>query len=168
MKDKKYRIDVSTMATRLAKHVGKRTDYLRDQMITDVVTSSPAKIARMTADDVAGRLTAIATAELPGIIKWGRGGGHLELTLEDYERLTEQQRASIKSMRIGAPGDDGHQAVELVLHDPLKAMELIARHLGMFRDSIGHAGVMQINIDLGGPNQAAEQVVDVGIADVDD
>ena len=161
------RTSIGNVAYRLASHLRARIDYLREQSTTSVIDSSAMKLSKLTVDEVAIRLGAIATAELPGIVAWDKGGGHVALTLADYEGLTSQQRAAIKSIKVG-PDRDGKQMVEIVLHDPIKAMELIGRHLGMFRDSLASVGTMQVNINLGGGGGAGQAEAQSGIIDVGD
>ena len=161
------RMVIGSMATRLAERIRPRIDYLRTLSTASVVESSALKLSKLTVDEVANRLGAIATAELPGIVAWDKGGGHVALTLADYEGLTSQQRAAIKSIKVG-PDRDGKQMVEIVLHDPIKAMELIGRHLGMFRDSLASVGTMQVNINLGGGGGAGQAEAQSGIIDVGD
>lgn len=48
--------------------------------------------------------------------------------------LTDDQRAAIASIKQGANG------VEIKLHDKIKALELLGRHIGMFNDKLSLSG----------------------------
>lgn len=52
---------------------------------------------------------------------------------ETYD-LTDDQRAAIASIKQGANG------VEIKLHDKIKALELLGRHIGMFNDKLSLSG----------------------------
>jgi len=52
--------------------------------------------------------------------------------------LTDDQRAAIASIKQGANG------VEIKLHDKIKALELLGRHIGMFTDKLEVKGAIDI------------------------
>lgn len=52
------------------------------------------------------------------------------VTLTETAELSADQRAAIASIKQGANG------VEIKLHDKIKALELLGRHIGMFNDKL--------------------------------
>ena len=49
---------------------------------------------------------------------------------KDTGALSDDQRAAIAGIKQGANG------IEIKLHDKIKALELLGRHIGMFNDKI--------------------------------
>lgn len=54
--------------------------------------------------------------------------------LQDTNKLPEDKRTAISEIKQGKNG------IELKLHDKVKTLELIGRHLGMFTDKVEHSG----------------------------
>ena len=52
------------------------------------------------------------------------------VTLTETAELSADQRAAIAGIKQGASG------VEIKLHDKIKAIELLGRHIGMFNDKV--------------------------------
>lgn len=59
--------------------------------------------------------------------------------LQDTEKLTEDKRVAISEIKQGKNG------IELKLHDKVRTLELMGRHLGMFTDKVELSGNMDIN-----------------------
>ena len=57
---------------------------------------------------------------------------------KDTDTLSDDQRAAIASIKQGANG------VEIKLHDKIKALELLGRHIGMFTDKLEVKGAIDI------------------------
>ena len=76
-------------------------------------------------------LAELAFADPRNIADWGDDG----LTLKESASLDPEYARTIKSVRrvkkLGATNED---TTEFVMHDKLKALELLGKHLGMWRD----------------------------------
>ena len=53
---------------------------------------------------------------------------------KDTDTLSDDQRAAIAGIKHGANG------IEVKLHDKIKALELLGRHIGMFNDKLSLSG----------------------------
>lgn len=53
---------------------------------------------------------------------------------KDTDTLSDDQRAAIAGIKQGANG------IEIKLHDKIKALELLGRHIGMFNDKLSLSG----------------------------
>lgn len=53
---------------------------------------------------------------------------------KDTDTLSDDQRAAIAGIKHGANG------IEIKLHDKIKALELLGRHIGMFNDKLSLSG----------------------------
>ena len=91
----------------------------------------------ITIDRVLREYGRVAFTHLPGIIHYGKG----EMSLEDFENLSIEQKACIKKFKVITDkkiDPDGEPVevskVEVELHDKLRALDSIAKHLGMFID----------------------------------
>ena len=90
----------------------------------------------ITVDRVLREYGRVAFTNLPGIIHYGKG----IMSLKDFENLTIEQKSCIKKFKvISRKMDvDGEMLevlrVEVELHDKLRALDSIAKHLGMFID----------------------------------
>lgn len=63
------------------------------------------------------------------------------VTLTNTEDLTEGQRKAIASIKKGKSG------IELSTYDKLKALELIGKHLGMFKDKVELSGSVDAGLE---------------------
>jgi len=87
---------------------------------------------QVTQDRVLKELAAIGFADIAdyaGIEDGAEGQGQV-ITLKNTADLPAEKRAAIAGMRQGTKG------IEIKLCDKLKALELMARHLGMMRDKL--------------------------------
>ena len=77
----------------------------------------------LEADDVVRQLAVIAFANIADFVTWDEGGTRL-LSAEtiDQTKMTAVQNVM-----------SGYHGVTVRLHDKLRALELLAKHLGMFR-----------------------------------
>ena len=121
------------------------------------------------ADNVLGELAAIAFASLPDIVNVENG----EMTLRDFESLTEEQRRSIRKVRfVQSETKHGPKLmVEYELWDKVKALELLARHNRILgEDTAGAGRHIQIYMDMrgagAGPPAAMPTVRDLMQADL--
>lgn len=81
----------------------------------------------ITADRVVTELAKIAFADPRDLMEWGPNG----VMLKDSSTLTEEQAASVAEVAEGNGG-----TLRLKKHDKVKALELLGRHIGMFRDKV--------------------------------
>lgn len=91
----------------------------------------------VTQDDVVQALRAIAFADLREVTEWGReqdessGLWRVYVRLRDSERLSDEAAVALNELRVDA---SGHLTVRL--SDKLRALELLGRHLGMFKRDV--------------------------------
>ena len=81
----------------------------------------------ITADRVVKELARIAFANPRKIFKWGPGG----ITLLDSEQLTDDEAAVSE---VSETTTENGGSIKAKLHDKIKALDLLGRHLGMFVD----------------------------------
>ena len=133
--------------------VGQRVDYLR---------RSYAARYGAGANRVVAELAAIGMSDLADVMRIE--GGKLYIT--DFSRLNPAQRRAIKKVRVVRIGKDGEgspiEAVEIELHDKVRALELLGRHHLLF-DGAGNLGqrVLRITMDLGGGRPEERAIIDV-------
>lgn len=58
------------------------------------------------------------------------------------DKISEDDMAAIQSVKVKAFGEDGLER-EIKLSDKLKALELLGKHLGMFKDKVEFGGTVQ-------------------------
>lgn len=90
----------------------------------------------VTQDDVVMALRAIAFADLRDVTEWGQerdsdGLMHVFVRLRDSEKLSDEAAVALNELRVDA---SGHLTVRL--NDKLRALELLGRHLGMFKKDV--------------------------------
>lgn len=92
-------------------------------------------------------LKAVAFAQLTDVVEWDEGAEGINLKASD--RLSEIAKKglaeiSIKSERVG--GRDKIQTVshKVRMHDKIKALEKLGKHLGMFNERVELTGNMTI------------------------
>lgn len=97
----------------------------------------------ITTERVLDEYAKLAFSQLPGIANYS--GGYM--SLEDFENLTDAQRACIKDFecttekQIDPSGEVVPVSkVKVKLHDKMKALDSIARHLGLFNGKVGAEG----------------------------
>ena len=103
---------------------------LRNAAVREAVEREQARRAErtgITADRVLAELANIAFADPRDLMEWGPDG----VTLKDSASLTAGQSASVAEVADGSGG-----TLRLKKHDKVKALELLARHIGMFRDRV--------------------------------
>ena len=91
-------------------------------------------------------LARIAFADLTGMVAV-RGGA---VVVTDSERLTADQRAALAEVSATTTQHGG--TVKVKLHDKLRALELLGRHLGVFSERPGgqRAAMAELHALLGG------------------
>ena len=105
--------------SRRQKDLQRRTEVTQERVVTEL-----ARVAFADAADYAQVET--RTIEKDD----GTEVSYQTVTLKNTAELSPEQRAAIASIKQGANG------VEIKLHDKIKALELLGRHIGMFNDKI--------------------------------
>lgn len=103
---------------------------LRNALVAGRIAALRAERARrvaVSADQVLSELARIAFADPRDLMEWGPDG----VRLRDSAGLTAEQAAGVAEVAEGSGG-----ALRLKKHDKVRALELIGRHLGMFKDKV--------------------------------
>jgi len=97
----------------------------------------------ITTERVLAEYAKIAFSSLTDIVDYATG----TIRMQDFKALTDQQKHCIKKFKfvtINQLNTDGKstpvEKVEIELHDKLKALDSLARHLGMFDGKTGSEG----------------------------
>ncbi len=132
-----YLLDLNASAAYLrAGYKSKNPDVLGHQLLSapeisaaiQVMMAERSKRTEITADMVVRELAAIAFGAATDACTWGPGG----VKLKSSEDLTGEQHAAIAEISETTTKDGG--SLRLKRHDKVKALELLGKHLGMFRD----------------------------------
>ncbi|OGV36165.1 MAG: hypothetical protein A2020_12230 [Lentisphaerae bacterium GWF2_45_14] len=115
-------------------------DVLHTPLVAEFIDQNSRKAQMrtgITVDKVLCEYAKIAFTNLPGIVNFRKG----TMSLKDFEKLTQEQRACIKKFKVTTVmklGEDRKpipvDKVEVELHDKIHALDSIAKHLGMFID----------------------------------
>ena len=84
----------------------------------------------ITADRVLIELASIAFADITDYVQVITGS----VIVADTDSLTTEKRKALAGIKQGKDG------IEVKLHDKLKALELLGKHLGTFKEKIEHSG----------------------------
>jgi phage terminase small subunit len=79
----------------------------------------------LEADDVVRQLAVLAFANISDFVTWNDGG----VRLRPSETVDQSKLSAVQSVTSGQHG------VTVRLHDKLRALELLAKHLGMFQEN---------------------------------
>lgn len=128
----------ASQASRLLKKVNikKRVEYLENQLCGK---------ANITAEKVLRELGRIAFSNMNdfAVIEGGK------VVFEDFSELTPDQLACVAEV-----SESRQTRIKIKLHDKLKALELIGRHLSMFNDNMnvrfpeGSCGVLAVPVEV--------------------
>lgn len=113
-------------SAKTASSIGAR--LLADAGVARAVEEGMAARARRTeidADRVVLELARIAFADPRDLMAWGPDG----VALKDSASLTEEQAAGVAEVAEGSGG-----TLRLKKHDKVRALELLGKHLGLFRE----------------------------------
>ena len=115
-------VNIQNEISRRQKDLQRRTEVTQERVVMEL-----ARVAFADATDfvqVETRIINRGDIEVP-----------LELAVhKETAELSADQRAAIASIKQGANG------VEIKLHDKIKALELLGRHIGMFNDKLSLSG----------------------------
>ena len=98
-----------------------------------------SKRTKVTADRVLEGLAQIAFASIGDAVEWGPDG----VTLMASSELSADVMAAIFEVSE-TPHEDG-RTIRVKMHDKLKALITLGRHLGMFVDRVEHSGTVDID-----------------------
>lgn len=131
-----YLIDLNATQAAIRAGYSEKTAYrigselLQKTSVREAIEKGRAKRTErteITADRVVTELAKIAFADPRDLMEWGPNG----VMLKDSSTLTEEQAASVAEVAEGNGG-----TLRLKKHDKVKALELLGRHIGMFRDKV--------------------------------
>lgn len=115
-------VNIQAEIARRQKDLQRRTEVTQERVVMEL-----ARVAFADATDYVGVETRI--------INRGEVKVPIELAVhKETAELSTDQRAAIASIKQGANG------VEIKLHDKIKALELLGRHIGMFNDKLSLSG----------------------------
>ena len=117
------KLSIQAEILRRQKDLQRRTAISQDRVIKELARVAFADVADYV--QVETRIINRGDIEVP-----------LELAVhKETAELSADQRAAIASIKQGANG------VEIKLHDKIKALELLGRHIGMFNDKLSLSGI---------------------------
>lgn len=134
-----YLVDLNATQAAIRAGYSERTAYrigaelLQKTSVAEAIAAGQAKRAQrveITADRVVAELAKIAFADPRDLMEWGPDGVKLKASAD----LTEEQAASVAEVSETTTKDGG--SLKLKKHDKVKALELLGRHMGMFKDKV--------------------------------
>jgi len=96
------------------------------------------KRTEVTQDMVVEQLAKIAFSDLKDFVSWGEDG----ITLRSSEEVDGTILQSVSEMML----PKGGAKTEIKLNDKMKALELLGKHLGMFKDNVNVNGNIGVTI----------------------
>ena len=129
------------------------------KLYIDALERSTAQRSLMTLDAVDARLTDIAMTDVVDLLEVGtpyeneNGDWHTPVNLKNVDELTAAQKAAITSIRANGAG-----GVEIKCADKLKALELLAKRRGGFKElvDVSLAGNVHIFANVGDNGRAPD------------
>lgn len=116
-------VKVQAEISRRQKDLQRRTEVTQDRVVKELMRVAFADMA-----DYA------QVRSYPVVNKDGIEVVKQLVTFTKTSALTDDQRAAIASIKQGANG------IEVKLHDKIKSLELLGRHIGMFNDKLSLSG----------------------------
>ncbi len=98
----------------------------------------------ITQDKVLNELEKIGFANIDDYVVVDSSSGYDKVIIKDTKDIPDDRISAISSIKQGANG------VEVKLHDKVRALENIGRHLGMFKDKLEISGTNEIQVKLEG------------------
>lgn len=95
--------------------------------------------AELTQEMVVNELKKIGFSDMKKYVTWGPGG----VTLKDSSELEDEDAACISEVSESKAITGG--SIKFKLHDKVKSLELLGKHLGMFADRIDLQGELNVN-----------------------
>ena len=138
--------------------------------IRELVAEGQKEIAERTQtfqDNAVEELKLVGFSDLADFLTVKEGG---IVEQKPFDELTKEQTKCIKKIKQtvrsshSADGTILHQTavIEIELHDKLKALELLGRHLGMFNDTLRLEGALPLQIFFDVLPQVADVIVTTG------
>ena len=117
------KLQIAEEISRRQKDLQRRTEVTQDRVVKE--------LARIAFAD----MTDYAQVETRMIEKDdGTEVSYQAVALKETAELSAEQRAALAGIKQGANG------IEVKLHDKIKALELLGRHIGMFNDKLSLSG----------------------------
>jgi phage terminase small subunit len=138
-----YLVDLNAAAAaRRAGYTKNRSEVAGNELLTnpDVQAAIQAAIAarsartEVTQDRVVAELAKVAFGDARKVMTWGPNG----LTLKASSELTDEEAAFVAEVSETTTEHGG--TLKLKTNDKLKALELLGRHLGMFKEKVEVTG----------------------------
>lgn len=135
-----YLIDLNaTQAAIRAGYSKKRADaigydILRKPEIQAAIQEGQKRIAHnlgVTAERIVTEYARIAFADMGALADWNARG----MTIRPSNEIVPDQTAAIQEVVL-TPAKDGGISIRIKLHDKIRALDSLARHLGMFEDKV--------------------------------
>lgn len=127
----------ASAATRLLRNVNVQ-EYIDKRM------KDREKRTEVTQDRVVQELASIAFAKVTDYVGIRSNGTTSIVVMKSTDDLTDDQVRAIAGIKEGANG------IEIKLNDKEKALELLGRHLGMFKDKVDISGKVETNDPFSG------------------
>lgn len=153
---REFAVDLN--ATEAAKRAGysQKTAYsqghrlLKHAEIQKELSKIQARIADkldVSAERVVAELARIAFSDMRDVATWGPGG----VALKDCGTLTENQARAVAE--VSQTEFKGIVKTKIKLYDKVKALENLAKHLGLLTEKIEHSGTISagFNVVFEGP-----------------
>lgn len=116
----------------------------------DVLKAERAAALGITAERVLGEIARLAFVDTTGIVKFtrrknrdGKKGKRMAVEIADFDDLTPDQKSAIAGV-VETKGDS--PKIEVKFHDKVKPLEMLAKHVGLFKDDAGSPNVTVINL----------------------
>lgn len=109
----------------------------RIQMYISERMEERQKRTEITQDRVLEELAAIAFAKATDYVTVRSNGQEDMVCIKPTDALTENQQKAIAGIK------EGRNGIEVKLNDKEKALELLGRHLGMFKDKMELSGTLE-------------------------
>ena len=137
-------VNIQAEISRRQKDLQRRTEVTQERVVMEL-----ARVAFADATDFVQVETRI--------INRGEVKVPIELAVhKETAELSADQRAAIASIKQGANG------VEIKLHDKIKALELLGRHIGMFNNKLDIKATISENPFAGLSTEELRNVIDSG------
>ena len=108
-----------------------------------------SKVTQITAESTLRGINNIAEANITDVVTLVRDeNGAIKMQVADFEKLPRNIKAAIQSIKQNKDG-----SIEIKMHDKLKALELQAKHQGLFDRIIEVSGNVNVNNPYEGISQ---------------
>lgn len=121
-------------ASRVLKNVEVK-NYLGQRM------EERSKATRITQESTIRGINNIAEANITDVVTLVREpNGAYKMQIEDFEKLPRNIKAAIQSIKQNRDG-----SIEIKMHDKMKALELQAKHQGLFNEKVDVVAEIKVN-----------------------